>query len=161
MGTQNSGTIQAIGGGYGGAYGFTAPGYGGATSGGSGGGGGGFTANAAGIAGQGYAGGAGTGGASPYYGGGGGGAGGPGGDASSRLGGIGRVCSITGSSIIYAIGGNSSYGTPVIGNAPSINGTGKGGDSQGVRGSGWQVDRGLLLSGISARFSPLRTSLLM
>ena len=143
-GNSNFSSVRAIGGGYGGAYGFTAPGYGGATSGGSGGGGG-FTANAAGTAGQGYAGGPGTGGASPYYGGGGGGAGGPGGDATSRLGGIGRASSITGSSILYAVGGNSSWGTPVIGNASSIDGTGKGGDSQGGPGVGLAGGLGVVI----------------
>lgn len=138
-GNSSFSTLIAIGGGGGGpgAYNTVVVG----NNGGSGGGGG--TNGSApadlggnGTAGQGYNGGTGTG----VYGGGGGGAGGLGGNAggSSGVGGIGLSCTISGSSVTYAVGGAGGGGTRVDG-APNTGngGTGSiGGSTPGVPGYG-------------------------
>lgn len=110
--------LSTSGGGYGSSYATYDGG-----AGGSGGGGSYANANAgAGISGQGYAGGQGGDG---YTGGGGGGAGGAG--AATVNGGAGRVSTITGSSVTYAIGGNG-YSSSGPGGAN----TGNGGSGSGI-----------------------------
>jgi hypothetical protein len=122
-------TITATGGG-GAGHGDFAPAGGGAP-GGSGGGAWYLNSGGSGIPGQGFAGSPGFG--SPEYGGGGGGAGGVG---TQRFGGPGAPSSISGTSVTYAAGGESSDFPAADRTANGTASTGNGGSGRGSGGSG-------------------------
>jgi hypothetical protein len=133
-GNSSFGDIVAFGGGYGASYSGGSP-----VAGGSGGGGGGYTAptnGAMGFIGQGFAGGSpAVGGNTALTGSGGGGAGSPGANGilnsgSFVNGGNGAISNISGSNVIYCIGGKGGSDSWAGGAAGAAN-TGNGGDGAG------------------------------